>query len=74
MLHSVTPLTLELIEFILKQQIFLKHDRWDVIFNQVALLSFFPPSFPDSVATFLLFELILTFHQCQVFSWVLIGL
>ncbi len=46
MLQSVTPLTLELIEFILKQQILLKHDHRDVILNRVALLSsFFPLHF-----------------------------
>lgn len=41
MLLCVTPLTLELIEFILKQQILLKHDLWNVILNQVALQSLF---------------------------------
>lgn len=48
MLQSVTPHTLELIEFILKQQILLKHDSWDVILNKVAFLSFlssFPATF-----------------------------
>lgn len=39
MLQSVTPLTLELIEFILRQQILLKRDLWDVILNRVVLLS-----------------------------------
>lgn len=40
MLQSVTPLTLELIEFILKQQISLKLDRYNVILNRLALLFF----------------------------------
>lgn len=41
MLQSVAPLTLELIDFILKQQILLKHDRKDVILNRVVPLSSF---------------------------------
>lgn len=66
MLQSVTPLTLELIEFILKQQILLKRDRWDVILNQVALLSFFFfISWLFVVAFFLSFKLILTFQHYQ---------
>lgn len=50
MLQSVSPLTLELIGFILKQQISAKRDRQDVTLNWVFLLFlFFSPSFPDSL-------------------------
>lgn len=55
MLQLVTPLTLQLNQFILKQQIFLKCNRLDVIFNQVTLLqqcSSFPDVFLPHVFVF----------------------
>lgn len=38
MLQCVTPFTLQLNQFILKQQIFLKCDPQDVVLNRLALL------------------------------------
>lgn len=84
MLQRVTPLTLQLNQFILKQQIFLKRDPQDVVLNRVALLQPFH-SFPDVLlphilvfnrfSHFELFSLVFhtpshTFSYCKSRCWI----
>lgn len=67
MLQCVTPLTLQLNQFILKQQIFLKGDPRDVVLNRVALLQPFY-SFPDVLLPHIL--VFNGFSYLELFSFV----